>query len=83
MSFTLNKMTGLLFQSLLHQINYSHINSGNFPVVQHLGLGAFTAEGPSSTLGWGTKIPQASQNGQKKKKNHIILKAILYVGAFK
>ena len=68
---------GLLFQSLLHQKNYNHIRSGNSLVVQHLELSAFTAEGPSSIPGWGTKIPQASQNGPPPKKNHIILKAIL------
>ena len=76
-------MTGLLFQSLLRQINYNHIHSGNSLVVQHLGLSAFTAEGPSSIPGWGTKIQQASCNAPPAKKNHIILKAVLYVGAFK
>ena len=40
---------------------------GNSPAVQWLGLCAFTAEGPGSDPGWGTKIPQASQHGQKKK----------------
>lgn len=33
-----------------------------------LGLDAFTAEGPESVPGWGTKIVQAVQQNQKKKK---------------
>ena len=37
-------------------------------VVQWLGLHAFTAEGVGLAPGWGTKIPQAAQCGQKKKK---------------
>ena len=37
-------------------------------VVQWLGLHAFTAEGPGSIPGWGTRIPQALQHGQIKKK---------------
>ena len=36
--------------------------------VQRLGLCAFTAEGPGSILGWGTKIPQATRCSQKTKK---------------
>ena len=34
---------------------------GNSLVVQWLGLVTFTAGGPGSTPGWGTKIPQAAQ----------------------
>ena len=40
-------------------------------MVQWLGLGTFTrptAKGPGSTPGGGTKIPQATQCSQKKKK---------------
>ena len=37
-------------------------------MVQWLGLGAFTAKGPGSIPGWGTKNPQATWCGQKKKK---------------
>ena len=33
--------------------------------------GAGGARGPSSIPGWGTKIPQASRCGQKKKKLHL------------
>ena len=40
----------------------------NFLVVQWLGLSALTARGPGSISGWGTKIPQATQHGQKKKR---------------
>ena len=41
---------------------------GNSLAVQWLGLCAFTAEGTGSIPGWGTKMPQAAQCGQKKKK---------------
>ena len=41
---------------------------GNSLAIQWLGLRAFTAEGPGSIPGWGTKIPQATQCGQKFKK---------------
>ena len=36
--------------------------------IQWLGLNAFTAEGPGSTPGQGTKILQAAWHSQKKKK---------------
>ena len=53
--------------------------AGNSLAVQWLGLRAPTAGGPSSIPGWGTKIPQAAQRGQKKKriKKKITLKYIL------
>ena len=35
-------------------------------MVQWLGLRAFTAEGPGSIPGWGTKILQAATAAQKK-----------------
>ena len=38
----------------------------NSLALQWLGLCAFTAEGPGSIPGWGTKIPLARQLGQKK-----------------
>ena len=38
---------------------------GNSLAVQWLGLGAFTAQGPVSIPGQGTKIPQAARYGQK------------------
>ena len=40
----------------------------NSLAVQWLGLSAFTAEDLGSIPGWGTKIPQAVQCGQKEKK---------------
>ena len=40
---------------------------GNSMVVQWLQLCAFTANGPGSIPGWGTKIPQTAQHSQKKK----------------
>ena len=39
---------------------------GNFLAVQWLGLGAFTARGPGSIPGRGTKILQAAWCGQNK-----------------
>ena len=62
-------------------------------MVQGLGLSAFTAEGPGSVPGWGTKILQASRRGQKKKKDQWkrdiltllsslpVKGALLYLGA--
>ena len=47
---------------------YSLGTLGNSLVVQWLGLHAFNAEGPSMILRCRTKIPQATQSGQKKKK---------------
>ena len=44
----------------------------NSPVVQWLGLGTFTAVGSGSIPGRGTKIPQAVQCSQKKKKEKSI-----------
>ena len=44
---------------------------GNSLAVQQLGLQAFTAKGPSSISGSGTKIPQAAWCHQKKKKKKI------------
>ena len=42
---------------------------GNSLTVQWLGLGTFTAEGPSSIPGQGTKNLRAMQCGQKKPQN--------------
>ena len=44
---------------------------GNSPAVQWLALCAFTAEGPGSIPGRGTKILQAERCGQKRKKECI------------
>ena len=44
--------------------------SGNSLAIQWLALRAFTARGPGSVSGWGTKIPQAIWCGQKEKKRN-------------
>ena len=49
----------------------SRLQGGDSLVVQWLGLLTFTDEGMGSIPGWGTKIPQAAQRGQKKKKKKI------------
>ena len=49
------------------QKNKKQIIWGNSLVVQWLGFCAFTAEGPGSIPGRGTKIPQATWRGGKKK----------------
>ena len=41
---------------------------GTFLVVQWIGLGTFTVQALDPVLAWGTKILQAMQYGQKKKK---------------
>ena len=41
-------------------------HQGNSLAVQCVGLCALTAEGMGLIPGWGTKISQASQHGQKK-----------------
>ena len=51
-----------------HTHTHTHTKENSL-VVQWLGLGSFTAKGPGSIPGWGTKIPQAMQRGQKKKKS--------------
>ena len=44
---------------------------GNSLAIQWLGLSTFTAEGPGSVPGRGTKILKASRCGQKKKKKQL------------
>ena len=46
----------------------SELRYRNSLAVQWLGLGAFSAKGPGSIPGRGTKIPQAVQRSQKQKK---------------
>lgn len=48
---------------------FRNILRGNSLVVQWVGLRILTARGPGSVLGWGTKILQTMQHGQKKKEN--------------
>ena len=42
-------------------------------VVYWLRLCTFTAKGAGLIPGWGTKIPQVTQDGQKKKKKHAFI----------
>ena len=50
----------------LSRFLFSKKLTGEFPGGPALGLGAFTAMGPGSIPGWGTKIPQAELHSQKK-----------------
>ena len=50
-------------------------NLGNSLVAQWLGLNTLTARGSELFSGWGTKIPQALQHGQKKLINYRTWKA--------
>ena len=45
------------------------VKAGNCPVVHWLGLCTFTAEGPNSIPGRGTKIPQVTGNKDILKKD--------------
>ena len=56
--------------SSFHLKNSLH---GNSLAVQWLGLCTFTAEGPGSILGQGTKIPQATQRDQNRQTNNLPL----------
>ena len=60
------------FQNLLQSYtNQDSVVLGSSLVVQWLGLSAFTAVGLGSTPGQGTKIRQAAQHSQKKKKKTV------------
>ena len=48
-------------------ILFQESTARDFLEVQWLGLHSFTAEGPGSIPGWGTKIPQAAWHSPKKK----------------
>ena len=48
--------------------------NGNSLLVQWLRLGTFTAVGPGSIPGRGTKIPQAAWHGQKKETTKLFLR---------
>ena len=52
-----------------------------FPGGQRLGLCAFTAEGPRSIPGWGTKIPQAPwpKKKKKRKKKNLYLRSCCFL----
>ena len=60
-------------------LDYRVENEGNSLAVPWLGLRAFTAEGPGSVPGWGTKIPQALWHSQKKKKIYIYIYIFIYL----
>ena len=55
-----------IFSTVGDFLPFKELIQGNFLAVQWLGLCAFTAKGPSSIPGHGTKIPQATWSGQKK-----------------
>ena len=50
----------------------SVVGMGNSPVVQRLGLHAFTAMGQGSIPSQGTKIPQATQAAKNKKTKKVV-----------
>ena len=61
-----------LYQELDRDINIfyvekilKYVSEGNSLVVQWLGCSVLTAQGPGLIPGWGIKIPQAVQCGQK------------------
>ena len=56
----------------------TRLNPGNSLAAQWLGLGTFTPGSPGSITGWGTEIPQATQQ-KNKKKTHLILKKSICV----
>ena len=58
-------------KNLTRDKDYFKIYIGNSLAVQWLGLRAFTAEGPSSIPGRGTKILQVARRSKKKKKKYI------------
>ena len=55
-----------IFSTVGDFLPFKELIQGNFLAVQWLGLRAFTAKGPSSIPGHGSKIPQATWSGQKK-----------------
>ena len=61
----------MIFINSIISSGFKDIKLGNSLVVQWLGLHAFTAVGPCSICSRGTKILQAAQCGQEKKKKKI------------
>ena len=51
----------------MEDFDFKKKDLGNSLAVEWLGLHAFTAEGVGSIPGWGIRIPQATQRGQKEK----------------
>ena len=51
----------------MEDFDFKKKDLGNSLAVEWLGLHVFTAEGVGSIPGWGIRIPQATQRGQKEK----------------
>ena len=68
---------------LPHHVAALEAERGNTLVVQWLGLGAFTVEGPGSIPAQGTNIPQAMWYGGKKKEVKKKLSDITYLMKFR
>ena len=68
-----------IFTNSITSSCFNDIKLGNSLVVQWLGLHAFTAVGLCSICSGGTKILQAAQCGQKKKKKRY-KSWLIYVG---
>ena len=74
----LHKYKNIPFENTEYQKSYfEKFHVGNSLAVQWTGLHALTAEDPGSIHSRGTKIPQATRRGQKKKKK-ICVTQILY-----
>ena len=61
-------------------VHVKHNAGGTSLEVQWLRLGAFTAVGPGSSSGRGTKTPQVLRHGQKKKKNFVVCRRSMKYG---
>ena len=73
-------MYTLSHQMLTRRLRIQEV--GNSLAVQRLGLGAFTAVGPGSIPGQGTKILHAAYCVQKKKKSKYIYICSYFLGVF-
>ena len=67
-----------LHQLLHKQLEFKIIKMGTSLAVQGLGFSAFTAEGPGSVPGWGTKIPHAVWPKAKTKSKSKIINMLLW-----
>ena len=75
----LNRFPGKLVLFLLLKSFIFSNNTGNSLAVQWLGLSTFTAEGPDSIPGWGTKILQAAWRGHTHTKKPNIIGSYSYI----
>ena len=78
LTISISSLVRCLLKSLAHFVlksfSYCWVSEAlcrKFLVVQCLGLCAFTARGPNSIPGGGTKIPQAAWHGQTKNKSSL------------